>query len=180
MDGSEVVLRDKAHVSGGVDTPLISCGKLLRHGWGIVPEPGGKSFLVHTSGAKVEVSFKQNSLLVSGTIRMISESVRVIDVDVPRNWRELKNGWYKTRDGFPLCSSHGRNFVGVLKNHTIDEWPYRTTVGYHDSHGWQVIELCQSVFQLDDRAAPVSGGYRKLVTLLSKRKSFQLLILEWS
>ena len=85
VDGSEVVLRDKAHVSGRVDTPLISYGKLLRHGWGIVPEPGGKSFLVHTSGAKVEVSFKQNSFLVSGTVRMISESVRVIDVDVPRN-----------------------------------------------------------------------------------------------
>ena len=44
VDGSEVVLRDKAHVSGRVDTPLISYGKLLRHGWGIVPEPGGKSF----------------------------------------------------------------------------------------------------------------------------------------
>ena len=97
---------------------------------------------------------------------MISESVRVIDVDVPRNWRELKNGWYKTRDGFPLCSSHVRNFVDVLKNHTSDEWPYTTTVGYHDSHGWQGIELCQSVFQLDDRAAPTAPI--SLVTLLSK------------
>ena len=58
--------------------------------------------------------------------------------------------------------------MDVLKNHTIDEWPYRTTVGYHDAHGWQVLELCQIVFQLDERAAPISGGYRKLVTLLSK------------
>ena len=64
VDGSEVVLRDKAHVTGRVDTPLISYGKLLRHGWGIVPEPGGRSFLVRSSGAKVEVS-----LLVSGTVK---------------------------------------------------------------------------------------------------------------
>ena len=85
------MLRDKAHVSSRVDTPLISHGKLLRHCWGIVPE-GGKSFLVHASGARVVVNFKQNSLLVSGVVRMISETVRVIDVDVPKAWRELKNG----------------------------------------------------------------------------------------
>ena len=61
VDGSEVILKDRAHASSRVDMPLISYGKLLRHGWGIVPE-GGKSFLVHASGAKVEVNFKQNSL----------------------------------------------------------------------------------------------------------------------
>ena len=166
VDGSEIVLQDKAHVSSRVDMPLISYGKLLRHGWGIVPEDG-RSFLVHSSGAKVELSFKQNSLLISGVVRMIAETVRVIDVDVPKAWRDLKNGWYKTKDGFPLCSSHARHFVDVLKNHTIDEWPYRTTVAYRDGQGWQVIELCQSVFQLDEREAPLEG-FNKLITLLSK------------
>ena len=167
VDGSEIVSKDKAHVSSQVDMPLISYGKLLRHGWGIVPE-GCKSYLVHASGAKVELNFKQNSLLVSGVVRMISETVRVIDVDVPKAWRELKNGGYKTKDGFPLGSSHGRHFVDVLKNHTL-EWPYRTTVGYRDDQGWQILELCQSVFQLDEREAPIDGGYKKLVTLLSKK-----------
>ena len=167
VDGSEVILKDKAHVSSRVDMPLISYGKLLRHGWGIVPE-GDKSFLVHSSGAKVEVSFKQNSLLVSGVVRMIAETVRVIDVDVPKAWRDLKSGWYRTKDGFPLCSSHGRHFVDVLQKYTIDQWPYRTTVGYLDGQGWQVLELCQSVFQLDEREAAIPGGYGKLVTLLSK------------
>ena len=168
VDGSEIILQDEAHVSSRVDMPLISYGKLLRHGWGIVPEDG-RSFLVHSSGAKVELNFKQNSLLISGVVRMIAESVRVIDVDVPKAWHDLKNGWYKTKDGFPLCSSHARHFVDVLKNHTIDEWPYRTTVGYRDGPGWQVIELCQSVFQLDEREAPLDGGYKKLITLLSKK-----------
>ena len=51
--------------------------------------------------------------------------------------------------------------MDVLKNHTIDEWPYRTTVGYRDGPGWQVIELCQSVFQLDEREAPLDAGYTR-------------------
>ena len=114
VDGNEIVLQDKAHASSRVDMPLISYGKLLRHGWGIVPEDG-RSFLVHSSGAKVELNFRQNPLLVSGVVRMIAESVRVIDVDVPKAWHDLKNGWYKTKDGFPLCSSHARHFVDVLK-----------------------------------------------------------------
>ena len=167
VDGVEVTIRDKAHVSNKVECPLISYGKLLRHGWGIVPE-GGKSFLVHTSGSKVDIGFKQNSLVVSGHVRMISEAVRVIDVDVPKRWKDLKNGWYRTRDNRPLCASHGKNFVDCLKHYTISDWPYRTTIGYRDGVGWQVIELCQSVFQLDDRAAPISGGYNQLITVLSK------------
>ena len=167
VDGVEVTIRDKAHVSNKVECPLISYGKLLRHGWGIVPE-GGKSFLVHTSGSKVDIGFKQNSLVVSGHVRMISEAVRVIDVDVPKRWKDLKNGWYRTRDNGPLCASHGKNFVDCLKHYTISDWPYRTTIGYRDGVGWQVIELCQSVFQLDDRAAPISGGYNQLITVLSK------------
>lgn len=89
---------------------------------------------------------------------MIAETVRVIDVDVPKAWRDLKNGWYKTKDGFPLCSSHGRHFVDVLQKYTIDQWPYRTTVGYLDGQGWQVLELCQSVFQLDERELAIPGG----------------------
>ena len=93
VDGSEVILQDKAHVSNRVDMPLISYGKLLRHGWGIVPEDGG-SYMVHSSGAKVELNINLNPLLVSGVVRMIAESVRVIDVDVPKAWHDLKNGWY--------------------------------------------------------------------------------------
>ena len=168
VDGVDITIRDKAHVSSRVDCPLISYGKLLRHGWGIVPE-GDKSYLVHSSGVKVDISFKQNSLVVAGVVRMVSEAVRVIDVDIPKRWQDLKNGWYRTKDNTPLCASHGRNFVDCLKHYTISDWPYRTTVGYRDGVGWQVIELCQSVFQLDDRAAPISGGYSKLLTMLSKQ-----------
>ena len=154
-------LQDQAHVSSRVDTPLISYGKLLKHGWGIVPEGDG-SYLVHVSGAKVPLSFKQNSLLVTGVVRMVEQVVRTIDVDIPRSWQNVKNGWYKTRDGFPICASHGRNYVDVLKTHKLDEWPYRTTLGFRDHLGWQVIKLCQSVFQLDEREAVPRRGHRCL------------------
>ena len=167
-DGKTVTLQDQAHVSSRVDTPLISYGKLLKHGWGIVPEGNG-SYLVHVSGAKVPLSFKQNSLLITGVVRMVEHVVRTIDVDIPRPWQTVKNGWYKTKDGFPICASHGRNYVDVLKTHKLDEWPYRTTLGFRDHHGWQVIELCQSVFQLDDREAVIDPPFQRLLTLLSKK-----------
>ena len=38
LDGREVVVKDTAHVSSKVDSPLISYGKLLKHGWGIMPK----------------------------------------------------------------------------------------------------------------------------------------------
>ena len=72
------------------------------------------------------------------------------------------------RDGFPICASHGRNYVDVLKTHKLDEWPYRTTPGFRDDLGWQVIELCQSAFQLDEREAAINPLYQCLLTLLSK------------
>ena len=101
VDGKTVALRDQAHVSSRVDSPLISYGKLLKHGWGIVPEADG-SYLVNSSGAKVHVSFKQNSLLVTGVVRMVEQKIRVIDVDVPRTWQNISKGWHRTRDGFPI------------------------------------------------------------------------------
>ena len=48
------------------------------------------SYRVHLSGAKVHVSFKQNSLLVTGVARMVEQKIRVIDVDVPPTWQNIK------------------------------------------------------------------------------------------
>ena len=48
------------------------------------------------------------------------------------------------------------------------EWPYRTTLGYHDARGWEFIELCEKIFPMSDRSAPISGKYARLLTILSK------------
>ena len=50
----------------------------------------------------------------------------------------------------------------------VVEWPYRTTVGFHDTRGWEVIELCERLFPMENRAAALPGKYQRLLTILSK------------
>ena len=96
------------------------------------------------------------------------QDVRAVSVDIPRTWQNLKAGWYTVGD-FPVCSSGAQRFVDVTSDYLVVDWPYRTTLAYHDIRGWEVIELCERWFPMSDRAAPiVEGGYRRLLTLLSK------------
>ena len=48
------------------------------------------------------------------------------------------------------------------------DWPFRTTLGHHDIRGWEVIELCERIFPMDDRSAAIDGNYTRLLTILSK------------
>ena len=57
-----------------------------------------------------------------------------------------------------LCALHIVDFVKVLKNQTIRKWPHQTTVGCRDDQRWQILEFCQSVFQLDECEAPIPGS----------------------
>ena len=160
--------RERAFFSEKVDVPLLSFGKLIKSGWGIL-STGSNSppVLSHSSGACVELGFRNNSLVVEGDIRMVQD-VRAISVDIPRTWQNLKAGWYTVGD-FPACSSGAQRFIDVPSDYLVVDWPYRTTLAYHDIRGWEVIELCERWFPMSDRAAPiVEGGYRRLLTLLSK------------
>ena len=113
----------------------------------------------------MELSFRNNSLVVSGDIRMV-QSVRAVSVDVPRSWHELRTGWYTVND-FPICSSNAARFIDVTTDYLVVDWPFRTTVAYHDIRGWEVIELCERIFPMAEKAAPiVEGGYQRLLTLL--------------
>jgi hypothetical protein len=86
---------------------------------------------------------------------------------IPRSWFNLPEGWYAF-DGFQVCSSSAVHFIDATTRYLVTEWPYRTTVAYHDTHGWQVIELCEKLFNMDERAAPITGSYARLLTILSK------------
>ena len=167
-DGQMVRVKERAFFSEKVDVPLLSFGKLIKSGWGIL-SIGSNSppVLSHSSGACVELGFRNNSLVVEGDIRMVQD-VRAISVDIPRTWQNLKAGWYTVGD-FPACSSGAQRFVDVTSDYLVVDWPYRTTLAYHDIRGWEVIELCERWFPMSDRAAPiVEGGYRRLLILLSK------------
>ena len=165
-DGRCITIRDRAHFSAAVDKPLISYGKLLKRGWGIMPSQDG-DFLVHNSGHKVNLGFKQNSIMMQGSVRVLKE-VRRLSVDIPSSWQELGVGWYDLPNGTPLCMSHARHFVDVTRNVLLHEWPYRTTVAWHEVEGWQLLELCEKVFYMKDAAQPIAGGFKKLLTIMSK------------
>ena len=166
LDRSIVNVKERAFFSDRVESPLISFGKLVKAGWGIQQGPTGRPVLAHPSGACVDSAFRNNSILISGTVRMVQD-VRTISVDLPRAWQALRSGWFST-DEFEICSSGGSHFIDATTDYLVTEWPFRTTVGYNDSRGWEVIELCERLFTMDERAAPVKGNYQKLLTVLSK------------
>ena len=165
--GKCVRIKDRAHFSDVVENPIISYGKLLRRGWGILPSEDGR-FLVHSSGHQIPVQFRNNSLTINGVVRMVRDEVRTIQVDVPKSWRALRAGWYDLPNGFPACVSQAQNYVDASQTFLVHEWPYRTTVAMDDRECWHVIELCEKLFYMDDRAKPISGNYQRLLTLLSK------------
>ena len=160
-------MKERAFFSDSIDSPLISYGKLLKAGWSIESSGfDGPPILSHHSGTRVELAFRNNSLVISGDVRMV-HAVRAINVDIPRSWQNLKKGWFET-DDFQLCSSSATHFVDVTREALVLDWPYCTTLGLHDTRGWEVIELCEKIFDMQDHAAPVPGTYSRLLTILSK------------
>ena len=165
-DGSVVNVKERAFFSDRVDCPLISLGKLLKAGWSIETNCKGTPMFAHPGGARLELAFRNKSLMISGSVRVV-QNVRKISVDIPRSWQNLGRGWYETGT-LQICSSKGDGFVDATTEYLVVEWPYRTTVGYHDARGWEVVELCERLFPMEDRAARLDGNYQKLLTILSK------------
>ena len=167
VNGETVTIKDRAFFSDHIDNPLISFGKLLKNGWNIESsDMSGPPLLTHKSGARVELAFRNNSLVLAGAVRMIHD-VRVINVDVPKPWFNMPKGWFSF-DNFQICSSSATHYIDATQRYLVTEWPYRTTVAMHDTMGWQVIELCEKLFTMDERAAPITGSYSRLLTILSK------------
>eukprot|EP00435_Cladocopium_sp_Y103_P033238 s948_g8.t1 len=166
LDGEQITIKERAYFSDRVDCPLISFGKLLKTGWGVQTSMEGPPVLTHANGAQVGLAFRQNPLVISGDVRLI-QNVRAISVDVPRSWFSLPRGWF-AMGNFQICSSSATNYVDATQKYLVTQWPYRTTVAFHDTRGWEVVELCEKLFSMDERAAPITGSYARLLTILSK------------
>ena len=70
LDGDQVTIKERAFFSDRVDNPLISFGKLLKTGWSIESsDMSGPPLLSHKNGAKVELAFRNNSLVLAGDVR---------------------------------------------------------------------------------------------------------------
>ena len=96
-EGDVVILSDRVHVSQHVQQPLISYGRLLKRGWTITLDDGPK--LTHEeSGIKVPITFKNDSLMVTGFVRMVAHNhVRHVDADIPARWRDVGTSWTSDR-----------------------------------------------------------------------------------
>ena len=79
----------------------------------------GPPTLSHKNGAKVELAFRNNSLVLAGDVRLIQD-VRVISVDVPRTWFNLPKGWYSL-NGFQICSSSATHFIDATAKYLVTE-----------------------------------------------------------
>lgn len=130
-EGDVVILSDRVHVSQHVQQPLISYGRLLKRGWTITLDDGPK--LTHEeSGIKVPITFKNDSLMVTGFVRMVAHNhVRHVDADIPARWRDVGTSWTVTAKGFPIVGSSAEHYIDPSATYAMAEWPYRTTLGYN-------------------------------------------------
>ena len=98
VDGVEITIRDKAHVSSRVDCLLISYGKLLRHGWGIVPE-GGKSFFssyqCYSTGAYLTLSLRWCSEKASRMSFLVPLIDCIGGFQLVTSWRAYGPPWWR-------------------------------------------------------------------------------------
>ena len=73
--GSLLVLKDKGHLSASVSQPLVSYRRLLKRGWVITLVDGAPKLLHMKTGSSVRISFRNDSLVITGSIRRV-EHVR--------------------------------------------------------------------------------------------------------
>ena len=135
----------------------------------------GSKVVIKPVGEMFELSVKKNQTLQRTMIVPQpgqSSPSKDVSGDLPPgempSWQELGVGWYDLPNGTPLCMSYARHFVDVTRNVLLHEWPYRTTIAWHEVEGWQLLELCEKVFYVKEPAKPIAGGFKKLLTIMSK------------
>eukprot|EP00438_Fugacium_kawagutii_P013012 Skav219672 [mRNA] locus=scaffold3149:113084:120619:+ [translate_table: standard] len=171
-DGMNVSMKDRGHVSEKVQQPLLSFGRLLKRGWGIViDEQDNRPKLYHfAKGLKIPIEYKNDSLVVMGKIRRVG-MVRVVPADalpadIPKRWSDATSTWGVTSQGFPLKCTRAKQFVDPSRDFSLDEWGFRTSFGW-DGRQWYLLEFCQDVKRLGDRSEELEGRWQRLVTVLT-------------
>ena len=80
--GQYFVIRE-ACVVGNVRVPLLAVGKLLRRGWQLVQGKDEGLSLQEPFGRQTEVGFRNHSLMVSGSVRALTERPQTLPKRVP-------------------------------------------------------------------------------------------------
>ena len=177
LSGRNVLLRERVAISDRVTQPIVCFGHLLESGWGI---DGAQQTLVHHSAdARVPLELQKKSMVVRGTIRVMSEwipadnslHVRAIRADVfDEKLVSGTVGWELDERG---CGT-GRHFANKYQDPSLvrPDMPgrfCRTTLVQGDDKKWYVLELCErldGLVQLDTEFHGMHGN-RNVVTVIT-------------
>ena len=98
--GERIRVKERGYFSDTVSQPLLSYRRLLKRGWVINLNGNHEPRLCHQqSGVSVPVKFKNDPLVVAGSIRRVF--VRYISADIPAGWKTLGTAWTNTSLGYP-------------------------------------------------------------------------------
>eukprot|EP00435_Cladocopium_sp_Y103_P043190 s470_g12.t1 len=86
--------------------------------------------------------------------------------------RFLKRGWciglendfpklVHGATGFPICLRPSLAFVNPSDEFSLEEWPYRTTIGY-DGSTWEMLEFCEDMRMMDNLSERVDSKWQRL------------------
>ena len=128
-------------------------GGCFRRGWTITLDGGGPKLTHEESGVRIPISFKNDSL----------------QADIPARWREAGTSWTVTGKGFPIVGSPAERYIDPSATYSMDEWPYRTTLGYN-GETWTMLEFCKDLCKMSDRSREVERDQRctQLLTILTQ------------
>ena len=177
--GQYFVIRE-ACVVGNVRVPLLAVGKLLRRGWQLVQGKDEGLSLQEPFGRQTEVGFRNHSLMVSGSVRALTERPqtlpkRVPEVFLPAEIRE-KLGTQGMHD--LIMGPNWKLHVSFGSTHLLDprDWvdpavyPARMTIVKKDGgdNVWLQVENSADYFHEAAPFAMVSSSPRPMLTLLAQ------------
>lgn len=163
--GERIRVKDRGYFSDKVSQRLLSYGRLLKRGWVINLNGNHEPQLCHQqSGVSVPVNFKNDSLVVEGSIRRVF--VRHVSADIPAGWKTLGTAWTNTSLGYPICRRKGGNYIDPTGDFGIDEWPYRTTLALTDID-WEMIEFCGDLKNMGKKDEEIEKRWKELITILT-------------
>ena len=160
------MLKDKGHLSASVSQPLVSYGRLLKRGWVITLVGGAPKLLHMKTGSSVRISFRNDSLVITGSIRRV-EHVRHLAVGLPQPWRNGGESWSTTAKAYPIRSSPSNFYVDPVPQFSVNEWPFRTTFALDDRSIWNMLEFCEDLRAMSNRAAEAEPGWKRFIIVLT-------------
>ena len=172
--GNGVVLRERFIVAN-ISCPLLALGHIIRAGWELQHSDDGICLVKRDKF--VNVHFKRNSLCVHGCIRMISQddvispkgsepslpAVRAIHLE--RVLRRLLPGWNKINPQLYALTTRRARFVDTTVCPPTEMMWLRTTLVFRNGQGWELLEYCEPISELDDMEGEIYDPERILEVL---------------